>query len=84
MHKAERKTKPIILSDWRQLTSEELWAAEQASGLDAMCANALLINGKGSISCLGRENLRSLLSDARKDVLGDNITDIGYADFMVW
>ncbi|KAK1146947.1 hypothetical protein N8T08_002274 [Aspergillus melleus] len=77
MHKAERKTKPIILSDWRQLTSEELWAAEKASGLDAMCANALLINGKGSISCLGRENLRSLLSDARKEVLGDNITDIG-------
>ncbi|KAI9042166.1 multicopper oxidase [Aspergillus affinis] len=77
MHKAEDTTTPIILSDWRQLTSEELWDAEQVSGLDAMCANALLINGKGSISCLGRNNLMSLLSDARKEVLGGNITDIG-------
>lgn len=79
MEAAEKKTTPILLSDWRRLTSQELWDAEEASGLDAYCANALLINGKGSIDCLGRKKLDQYTTEAQRGVLGNNshFTDIG-------
>ncbi|KAE8414341.1 Cupredoxin [Aspergillus pseudocaelatus] len=78
MRKAEEKTQPIMISDWRQLTSEEVWQAEETTGLDAYCANAILLNGKGSISCPGQEKLNQLASAEQKQVLGNlSLTDIG-------
>jgi hypothetical protein len=78
MHLAEQRTKPIILSDWRHLTSEEVWEAEEATGLDAYCANALLINGKGSVSCLSQETINEFTSEDLKPILnGAHLTDIG-------
>ncbi|GKZ27945.1 hypothetical protein AbraCBS73388_007148, partial [Aspergillus brasiliensis] len=78
MHVAEQNTKPIILSDWRHLTSEQVWEAEQATGLDAYCANALLINGKGSVTCLSQETIDEFTSEALKPLLnGSHLTDIG-------
>lgn len=75
---AEASTRPLLLSDWRLLTSEEIWAAQIASGLDAFCANALLINGKGSVSCLPRDLLNSLVSPEIQAVLGNEVlTDMG-------
>lgn len=75
---AEANTRPMLLSDWRLLTSEEIWAAQIATGLDAFCANALLINGKGSVSCLPRDLLNSLVSPQIQAVLGnETLTDIG-------
>ena len=83
MRKAEDKTTPVILSDWSQLASEEVWQAEKATGLDAFCTNALLVNGKGSISCLGKKKLDSLVYPGLKSVLGNSsLTDIGYGKFM--
>ncbi|PYH96732.1 hypothetical protein BO71DRAFT_396861 [Aspergillus ellipticus CBS 707.79] len=78
MQAAEEKTTPLMLSDWRQLTSEEVWQGEEASGLDAYCANALLINGKGSISCPGQQAYNYLASAAQKQILGNqSMTDTG-------
>lgn len=78
MHKAEENTTPILLSDWRQLTSEEIWQAEEATGLDAMCVNAILVNGKGSVNCLGQETLNAATTTPQRNVLGDaSLTDIG-------
>ena len=59
MIRAESVTSPVLLSEWRVLASEEIWAAEIASGTDSFCANALLINGKGSITCLPRAETES-------------------------
>ncbi|KAJ5259372.1 Laccase abr2 [Penicillium angulare] len=75
---AEQNTSPVLLSDWRLLTSEQIWAAEEASGLDAFCANALLINGKGSVSCFSAVELDALTTSDQKAGLGNqSLTDIG-------
>lgn len=78
IYEAERNTQPMVLSDWRVLTSEEVWEAEKASGLDSFCANAILINGKGSVQCLTKEVLKASETDAMKKLMGGNaVTDIG-------
>ncbi|KAJ5668313.1 laccase TilA [Penicillium maclennaniae] len=78
MEKAEKRTSPVMLSDWRQLTSEQVWNAEKASRRDAYCSNALMINGKGSIKCLSQSALDGYTTAAQRTVLGgQNLTDIG-------
>lgn len=78
MHEAEKSTQPIMLSDWRALTSEEVWQAEKDSGYDAYCVNALLVNGKGSVQCLSEETLRATTTEAMKMLMkGHKLTDIG-------
>ncbi|KAE8389941.1 Cupredoxin [Aspergillus alliaceus] len=78
IRKAERETTPIILSDWRRLTSEEIWQAQVASGVENFCANAVLINGKGSVFCLPQDRINTLTTPARKQALGNRTyTDIG-------
>ncbi|KAJ5991880.1 Laccase abr2 [Penicillium sp. IBT 35674x] len=75
---AEEKTSPVLLSDWRLLASEQIWAAEEASGVDSYCANALLINGKGSVNCFTAAELEALTTDNQRYVLGNqSLTDIG-------
>lgn len=74
---AERVTCPVLLSDWRELTSEQIWAAQVASGTDSYCANALLINGKGSVTCLPQDQINALTTPAQRAVLGNrNLTDM--------
>ncbi|KAL3467489.1 multicopper oxidase-domain-containing protein [Aspergillus heterothallicus] len=78
MEKAERNTSPLVLSDVRQLTSEQLWQSQIAGGRDAFCANALLVNGKGTVTCLGRQTIDEYTTDPQKIVLGNqSLTDIG-------
>ncbi|KAJ5693629.1 hypothetical protein N7536_004041 [Penicillium majusculum] len=73
MINAESVTCPVLLSEWRVLTSEEIWTAELASGTDSFCANALLINGKGSITCLPRAEIDALTTPVQKTSLGDDL-----------
>ncbi|KAE8343968.1 hypothetical protein BDV24DRAFT_172300 [Aspergillus arachidicola] len=78
MGEAEMETKPIILSDWRHLTSEEIWQAQVASGVENFCANAVLINGKGSVLCLPQDRINALTTPARRRALGNRtLTDMG-------
>ncbi|KAJ5780053.1 hypothetical protein N7457_005213 [Penicillium paradoxum] len=78
MVNAERGTRPVLLSEWRVLKSEQIWAAEVASGTDAFCANALLINGKGSITCLPRAEIDALTTPAQRGMIGNgSLTDLG-------
>lgn len=75
---AEEHTSPVLLSDWRLLDSEQIWAAEEASGVDSYCANALLINGKGSVNCFTAAELDALTTVNQRYVLGNqSLTDIG-------
>ena len=76
---AEKNTQPIFLSDWTLLTSEELWEAEEASGLDAFSVNAILINGKGSVQCLDQDVIDEFTTPAMRGLLGShNLTDMAY------
>ncbi|KAL4909844.1 hypothetical protein BDW74DRAFT_186265 [Aspergillus multicolor] len=78
MIRAESRTEPLILSDWRVLDSETIWQAEVASGVENICSNAILINGKGSAWCLPQERINALTSIDQKVLLGnDTMTDIG-------
>lgn len=77
IYEAEKNTQPMILSDWSLLTSEQLWGAEEASGLDGFCVNAILINGKGSVQCLGQDRINELTTPAMKAALhGHTLTDM--------
>lgn len=76
--KAEQETKPIILSDWTHLTSTERWAAEEATGLDSYCTNAILINGKGSSICLDQATINAYTPAPALPLLnGTPYTDLG-------
>ena len=78
MESAESTTRPIVLSDWRKLTSDEFWASQIADGFDSFCVDALLVNGKGSISCLSQETFQQVMSPKMKALLGNHsLTDIG-------
>ncbi|RAK81183.1 multicopper oxidase [Aspergillus fijiensis CBS 313.89] len=76
---AEKETKPLILSDWRRLSSSDIWKTEVASGIEAFCANALLINGKGSVTCLSEETIRENMTPQQTGALGGTykFTDMG-------
>lgn len=77
IHVAERNTQPVLLSDWTLLTSEQLWQAEESTGLDGFCVNAMLINGKGSVQCLGQERINQLTPPEMKTVLKNHtLTDM--------
>ncbi|KAJ5167379.1 Laccase abr2 [Penicillium canariense] len=74
---AEKNTSPLLISDWRLLTSEQIWSVEEASGVDSYCANALLINGKGSVTCFSQDEINSLTTPNQKAALGnESLTDI--------
>ncbi|PLB37359.1 multicopper oxidase-domain-containing protein [Aspergillus candidus] len=78
MRKAEDKTRPIILSDWRHVASEEMWRVQKETGLEAYCVNALLINGKGSVNCLGEKVLNEATTPEHRMFLGkQSLSDIG-------
>ncbi|XHG07321.1 hypothetical protein AWENTII_010473 [Aspergillus wentii] len=74
---AEKNTKPMILSDWHTMTSEQFWKAEEVTGLDGYCVNAMLINGKGSVQCLPRDVINEYTTPAQKASLGNaTLTDL--------
>lgn len=77
MQLAEANTSPMMLSDWRLMTSEQIWNVEEASGVDAFCANALLINGRGSVTCFSQDQINAMTTENQRRVLGnENLTDI--------
>lgn len=80
---AESKTEPLILSDWRILTSEAIWQAELDSGCECICSSAILINGKGSSYCLSQQRLSDLAVPGQRALLGNHtLTDIGWVCLM--
>jgi FtsP/CotA-like multicopper oxidase with cupredoxin domain len=79
LRQAEQKTAPVILSDWSHQTSEEIWNIEEEANLDAYCTNALLINGKGSVTCLSQSYINANTNPAAAALLnGSHLTDMGY------
>ncbi|KAJ5817494.1 hypothetical protein N7447_007502, partial [Penicillium robsamsonii] len=76
---AEEETKPLILSDWRRLSSVEIWDTETASGIEAFCANALLVNGKGSVTCLSEATIHENMTPQQKGAVQGKyrLTDMG-------
>ena len=78
MTKAESKPKVLMVSDWMLESYDTLIAAEDASGYDIACPDAIIINGKGSVNCLGQSYYMTLVSPKLSTLLnGSSITDKG-------
>ncbi len=56
---AEANVHPIILSDWYHQTSEVLIEETVASGIELLCLDALLVNGKGAVDCWSRQDINA-------------------------
>ncbi|GKZ84373.1 hypothetical protein AnigIFM56816_009696 [Aspergillus niger] len=79
LRKAEQNTQPVILSDWRRFTSDEIWNIEEQSGVESYCASSILVNGKGSTYCPPQEQINELTRPELKSLLkGGNMSDMGY------
>lgn len=46
MQKAELAPHPLLISDWKAITFDELFAEEVASGVDITCPDTIIVNGK--------------------------------------
>jgi hypothetical protein len=58
MKLAIRKSRPLVLFDWRHVESSELWIIQQRTGIDPICMDSVLFNGKGAIKCATEEERR--------------------------
>ncbi|KAJ5367664.1 Multicopper oxidase type 2 [Penicillium brevicompactum] len=78
MQKAIQDPNLLMLSDWFHNTSEELRQIALAANLDTICADSILINGKGRVRCVDPEYLTSLIPPQISPLLqGKNLTDKG-------
>ncbi|GLA31646.1 hypothetical protein AnigIFM63604_002414 [Aspergillus niger] len=78
LREAEQNTQPVILSDWRRFTSDEIWYIEEQSGVESYCASSILVNGKGSTYCPPQEQINELTRPELKALLkGGNMSDMG-------
>jgi FtsP/CotA-like multicopper oxidase with cupredoxin domain len=62
MTKAEGSPSVLMVSDWMLENYDTLIAAEAASGYDIACPDAILLNGKGSVNCLGEAYYATLVT----------------------
>ncbi|KAL1748820.1 Cupredoxin [Schizophyllum fasciatum] len=51
MAKAEANTNIVTIGDWRHRTSEETNALWEKTKIEPLCADSILINGRGSMVC---------------------------------
>ena len=82
LEQAERAVKPLLVSDFTHLTSDEKWEMTQRAGLEISCYDAVLFNGRGSVQCQDVRDLETHLSPVQREYLaqvsGASITDKGY------
>jgi FtsP/CotA-like multicopper oxidase with cupredoxin domain len=62
MSAADDALQPIFISDYNRYTSAELHQQEVSANIDFACADAIIINGKGSQLCLSRDELTAYTS----------------------
>ncbi|PYH43346.1 uncharacterized protein BP01DRAFT_402725 [Aspergillus saccharolyticus JOP 1030-1] len=75
---AEKKTQPLIVSDWRLFTSEEILQIQEESGFSSYCASSILFNGKGSVICPGQDHIDDLTRSGESQALGGvSMSDMG-------
>ncbi|KAK5992170.1 Multicopper oxidase MCE [Cladobotryum mycophilum] len=78
---AEQKVRPLAISDWVHLTSDEKWDMSVASGIEDACYDSILFNGKGRVYCIPEDELEAHLGEQRKSYLalakGAKVTDKG-------
>ncbi|KAG5795135.1 hypothetical protein H9Q69_005826 [Fusarium xylarioides] len=87
MENAERRTKPIMLSDLRHVTSFEAWDIATKANMELTCSDSILVNGKGSSRCRSLQEIDELVTPEQRALLrasNMSMTDKGClpAEFM--
>lgn len=76
---AEKNRIPLVLSDWRHVTSMAEWASSQKTGMETPCFDSILINGHGRVQCSSKEEQEKLITADQKALLalvpGAELTD---------
>jgi FtsP/CotA-like multicopper oxidase with cupredoxin domain len=68
---ADDSLQPVFVTDYVSRTSKEFHDAEIQGNLDIACADALLINGKGSRYCKSQEEIVALTSPRFNNLLAN-------------
>ncbi|CAK7201482.1 hypothetical protein SEUCBS139899_004187 [Sporothrix eucalyptigena] len=66
---AEAASRPLVLSDFRHVTSTEGWDIEIAAGIETPCYDAIIINGKGRVECWSEAKRQALLTPSQAEIL---------------
>ncbi|KEY70202.1 hypothetical protein S7711_03421 [Stachybotrys chartarum IBT 7711] len=81
MEAAEMQVRPLLVTDWMHLTSDDKWAITVDAALEMPCYDAILFNGKGRVQCLTEEQIEAHISQGQRDNLdlveGSTFTDKG-------
>jgi FtsP/CotA-like multicopper oxidase with cupredoxin domain len=73
LEEAESNSQPLLLTDWRHRTSDETWNDQMASGIEsAVCMDSLLVNGRGVVECLSREDIDAAVDPGILPLLTQN------------
>ncbi|KAI1496446.1 multicopper oxidase [Biscogniauxia marginata] len=79
IEQAEKIRIPMVLSDWRHITSDKEWEISQESRIEHICFDSILINGKGNVNCVPPEKQPSLMTPGQAALLsvlrGAKLTD---------
>ncbi|CAJ2509182.1 Uu.00g142080.m01.CDS01 [Anthostomella pinea] len=67
---AEKRRIPMVLSDWRHITSDKEWEISEQSHIEHICFDSILINGKGNVNCLSPEEQPALTTPGQAALLG--------------
>lgn len=75
---AEKTRVPLLISDWRHIESRYEWESSRNSGVENPCFDSILVNGKGKVSCLSKEQQAALITPTRqmlrKQLLNPSLT----------
>ncbi|KAJ5814377.1 uncharacterized protein N7503_001127 [Penicillium pulvis] len=69
IYDAIRSPSLVMLSDWFHMTSEELREVAISADIDTLCADSILINGKGRVNCRNPKVLTDMVPASVKSVL---------------
>ena len=70
LQQAEDNVSPLVVSDWRHVTSDQTWQYSLDSGFEsALCQDTILLNGKGYIDCWSKADLTKYTNPAWAPIL---------------
>lgn len=78
--KAVKHVKPIVVSDFVHLTSNDKWDMTVAAGIEDSCYDSILINGKGRVECLPQDVIDANLNEIQKSYLSLVPGSSGFSD----
>ncbi|ETN46174.1 uncharacterized protein HMPREF1541_00358 [Cyphellophora europaea CBS 101466] len=73
---ADDTLEPVFVSDYVSRTSEEFHDAEIQGNLDIACADAIIINGKGSRICKSQDEINALTSPRYNNLLSGEVNQL--------